>query len=247
MVPLIEIQKEKTPTHPIVRISETIPGSVWQYTGAALSALDGSPDRRASHDLNSAAGIAASRLTDKVSSRGITVELIIDPLIPPLGVENRRILPIVMAIAENASASVEPGPGTVTLQTWLTDKFAGVDAVGMGGVLPFPIRENLTRPGFTTRIADWDTGFGLHAAMEAALSIAARVELFEPDGSVGFRLAIPIKQGSPLEPSELQTGLTGPESEHRGITLRDSDQLSCYMLAHLESQKNVFNNGIIQA
>jgi hypothetical protein len=142
---------------------------------------------------------------------------------------------------------VEPGPGTVTLRTWIEDRFVGVDAVGRGGILPSTIRENLARPGFTTRVGDWDTGFGLHAAMEAAVSIAARIELFEPEGSVGFRLAIPIKQGSPLEPSELQTGLREPESTTGGVFLDDTDQLSCQVLAYLESQRNVYNDRIIQA
>jgi len=246
MIPLIEIQQDKETANPIVRLSETTPGSVWQYTGA-LNTFDCSNNRRAVFDLNSAAELAAAALAKKVSSRDITVELIIDPLIPPLAVTNKRILPIVQAIAENASASVEPGPGTVTLRTWFGDKFAGVDAVGMGGILPTTIRENLVRPGFTTRVADWDTGFGLHAAMEAAVSIAARIELFEPEGSIGFRLAIPLKQGSPLEPSELRTALIEPNTDVEGLSLTDTDQLSCQVLAYLESKKNAFNDGIIQA
>ena len=247
MIPLIEIQQDKTPSGPIVRLSETAPGSVWQYTGRALSAFNSVSNRSAIYDLNAAAERAASLLAQKVSSRNITVELIIDPLIPPLNISSSRILPILQSIAENASASVEPGPGTVTLRTWCHDKFAGMDAIGMGGILPVAIRENLSRPGFTTRIADWDTGFGLHAAMEAAISIAARIELFEPEGSVGFRVAIPIKQGSPLEPSELRTALTEPEPARDGLVLSDTDQLSCQVLAYLESQKDVINDNIIQA
>lgn len=247
MIPLIEIHQEEIPSSPIIRLAETMPGSVWQYTGCALSTLSESGSQLACNDLNAAAEMAASRLARKVSSRDISVELVIDPLIPPLGITSARVLPLLNAIAENASASVEPGPGTVTLRTWFGDKYAGVDAVGMNGILPSTIRENLTRPGFTTRVAEWDTGFGLHAAMEAALAIAARIELFEPDGSVGFRLAIPIKQGSPLEPPELLTGIEEPGDRTGGMAMSDSDQLSYQLLVNLESRKNVFNDGIIQA
>jgi hypothetical protein len=245
MIPLIEIQTEKRPSHPVVRLSETAPGSIWQYTGACIATED--LRGRPRHDLNRAAEIAATALAEKVSARNITVELVIDPLIPPLSVANERILPIVTALAENASASVEPGPGVVMLRTWLADKFAGVDAVGMNGYLPSAIRENLTRPGFSTRVADWDTGFGLHAAMEAAVAIAARIELFEPDGSIGFRLAIPVKQGNPLGPSEIQTGLVEKETTTGGVILTNPEELSYQLLANLWSDQNVFTDGAIQA
>lgn len=243
MIPLIEIQKEKQPSQPVVKLSETAPGSIWQYTGMCL---DSGESERPCQDLNRAAEIAAAALAKKVSGRNITVELIIDPLIPPLGVANERILPIVAAIAENASASVEPGPGTVILRTWFSEKYAGVDAVGMNGSLPNTIRENLTRPGFSTRVADWDTGFGLHAAMEAALSIAARIELFEPEGSVGFRLAIPVKQGTPLSPPERECALQDPESTDDGGPI-DPETLSYQLLTSLWSQQDVFNDGTVQA
>ena len=245
MIPLIEIRKEKKPSQPIVKLSETVPGSIWQYTGMCMDRGDHAP--RPCHDLNRAAEIAAAALAKKVSDRRISVELIIDPLIPPLGVANERILPIVTAIAENASASVEPGPGTVILRTWFSEKYAGVDAVGINGSLPTTIRENLTRPGFSTRIADWDTGFGLHAAMEAALSIAARIELFEPDGSVGFRLAIPVKQGNPLNPPERECSLQEPEATDSGAGPLDPETLSFQLLTSLWSQKDVFNDGTVQA
>ena len=247
MIPTIEIHNENRPSQPTVRLSETTPGSIWQYTGVAIGRASNTVQRHVVSDLNTAAELAAAALAKKVSSRNIHVELIINPLIPPVNVANDQILPLVTAIAENASASVEPGPGTVTLRTWASDKFVGVDAIGMGGILPSPIRENLTRPGFTTRIGDWDTGFGLHSAMEAAIAIAARIELFEPDGSVGFRLAIPLKQGSPLEPSELRTAIAEPDVSPTGLTLTETDQLSCHMLPYLEGRNNVFSDGIIQA
>lgn len=243
MIPLIEIQKEKQASQPIVKLSETTLGSIWQYTGMCLNS--GERTGRSCQDLNRAAEIAAAALAKKVSDRNITIELIIDPLIPPLGVANERILPIVTDIAENASASVEPGPGTVILRTWFSEKYAGVDAVGMNGFLPNTIRENLTRPGFSTRVADWDTGFGLHAAMEAALSIAARIELFEPEGSVGFRLAIPVKQGNPLNPPEQECALQDPESTDGGPI--DPETLSYQLLTNLWSQQDVFNDGTVQA
>ena len=247
MIPLIDIQDNKEVAQPIVRLAETLPGSVWQYTGSVcepegINALN----KRHYYDLNRAAEIAAAKLAAKVSRRDITVELIIDPLIPPLSVDNARILPIVTSIAENASASVEPGPGVVTLKTWLADNFAGVDAVGRNGCLPLAIRENLTRPGFTTRVAEWDTGFGLHAAMAAAVAIAARIELLEPEGSVGFRFAIPIKNRPPTNPPELTTALIEP-SQSENALLTHSNPLSFSLLGSVEIEHGILNDGIVQA
>jgi hypothetical protein len=246
-VQLIELADEFLGAQPSIKLAETALGSIWQYTGLSLTDIGCSPGSRSEQDLNRATERAAQVLQQKVSSRNIDVELIIDPLIPPLGIENGRILPIVSAIAENASASVEPGPGTVTLSTWWEDRYAGVDAIGQGGILPYEIRENLMRPGFTTRVAEWDTGFGLHAAMEAAAAIAARIELMEPDEAVCFRLAIPLKRGTPLSPPEISVGLIG---EGMGSSVRagasEDPALNYQLLASLRGSEDD-HAGIIQA
>ena len=230
-----------------MKLTETAPGSIWQYTGCCLTDIGEAEERKIEQDLNRTAETAAQALQRKVSSRNIDVELVIDPLIPPLGIDSGRILPIVTAIAVNASASVEPGPGTVTLSTWWHDKHAGVDAIGRGGIVPWEIRENLMRPGFTTRVAEWDTGFGLHAAMEAALAIAARIELFEPEDAVCFRLAIPLKHGTPLSPPEAMVGIGGDDAACRGSALSMGDHdLNLELLMSLKGSADV-QPGIIQA
>ncbi|MCP4679852.1 MAG: HAMP domain-containing histidine kinase [Deltaproteobacteria bacterium] len=203
----IIIEDRAKKARPIVKLAGPPPGSVWEYSNLAFPTLGGQDIEAADKDLNMACQSAAKFLAEKVSDRQIRVELIIDPLIPPLNIETERLVPIVMDIAENASASVEPGPGTVILRTWWRDQHTGVDAVGLNGVIPSAVRQSLMRPGFSTRVADWDTGFGLHAAVAAAEAIAARVELFEPNDGIGFRLAIPIRSGTPLSPAETTVGL----------------------------------------
>jgi hypothetical protein len=246
-IQLIELGRESTGRGPSVRLVETAIGSIWQYTGCALTDIGGSPAQHSDQDLNRVAERAARALQEKVSSRHIHVELVIDPLIPPLGIESSRVLPILTAIAENASASVEPGPGTVIISTWWQDKYAGVDAVGRGGILPLEIRENLVRPGFSTRVAEWDTGFGLHAAMEAASAIAARIEWFEPEDSVCFRLAIPLKHGTPISPPETMVGLGVDEVPSPGCALSGEEHELRFTTSTFSGGSFDVQLGVIQA
>jgi nitrogen-specific signal transduction histidine kinase len=199
------------------------------------------------HDINRAAETAAAALADKVASRNISVELRIDPVLPPVGIEIARIVPILMLIAENASASVEPGPGTVILQTWCTDKLIGVDVVGQNGVVPKEIRDSWTLPGFSTRVADWDTGFGLHAALEAATAIAAKIELLELLDAVTFRFAIPLHAKMPFPSLEAEVGI--PDSGNKsGETAEVKGDLPSYtLLGLMGGTTDVFEHGIIQA
>ncbi len=197
---------------PIVRLAGSPPGSVWQYTGFSIPFSEEQSSEAYSRDLNCASQIAAKQLAEKVAGRKVKVELVIDPMIPPLGVTAKRLMPIITAIAENASASVEPGPGTVVLRTWCNDTYAGIDAVGCYGNLPEVIRGNLMLPGFSTRVAEWDTGFGLHMARESAAEIAGKVELFDPQDGVGFRFVIPVKKGTPLDSPETMIGIVEEEA-----------------------------------
>jgi len=195
--PIILDKSPRSP-QPLVRLSAASPSSVWQHVGFCLDAACGG-DVGASRDLNRAAQAAASKLAEKVAGRSIEIELVIDPFIPLTNIAAKRLVPLFLALGENASASVEPGPGTVVISTWYRNGFAGIDAVGRGGHVPEEIRANILRPGFTTRVAEWDTGLGLAEASEAAAAIEGRVELFEPGDQegVGFRFAMPICAGTP--------------------------------------------------
>jgi len=214
-VKTIEIDEQKKSAPPKLKLAATPMTDVWQYVGFCLRSEDQGEDDWSSRDLNRATQIAASRLAEKVSSRSISVEVIIDPLIPLMNVTARRLVPLIEAIGENASASVEPGPGTVVIRTWWRGGFAGVDAVGIGAHLPEEIRSNLMLPGFSTRVAEWDTGFGLHDAGMAAAAINAKIEMFDPvdKTGVGFRFAISLNAGTPLDSPENQLGL--PETDNK--------------------------------
>ncbi len=208
-VQIIEIQETEEHARPSVRLAPVPFGDVWQFAGPLMNGHFDAEPEGVGQDLNLAVQVAAARLAKKISSRGIKVEVTIAPLIPPTGVRERHLVPSIIAIAENASAAVEPGPGPIVITTWWRGRHVGVDAVGVGGSIPAAIRENLMRPGFTTRIADWDTGFGLHEANNAAAVFGSHVELLELDNGVGFRLAIPLKYGTPASPPEVMHGLLG--------------------------------------
>ncbi len=238
----IRIDEQGHPGRPIVRLAGPAPGSIWEYSGFNIRPWGDTAPGEGRRDLNSISQAAAKLLAEKVAGRGVRVELIIDPLLPPLNLEMERLVPIVTAIAENASASVEPGPGTVILRTWWHDKHIGIDAIGRGGSVPEPIRQNLMRPGFTTRVAEWDTGFGLHAAIEAAQALAARVEFFEPDNGVGFRLVIPMKAGSPPSPPSAEVGLDcegGEDEEKKDNSSKKDDMIPLKLWGAVEVLSDV--------
>lgn len=246
-VQYIEIGSERDNRQPIVKLAESSPGSIWQYMGTCIGVQGNDESSRKIHDLNCAAEAAAASLAEKVSRRNIQVELLIDPLIPPMSVEMERVVPILTAIAENASASVEPGPGFVRLKTWCTDKFAGMDAIGRNGFIPNAVRESWTLPGFSTRVADWDTGFGLHAAIEAADAIAGKIELIEQRGAVAFRLALPLNIEAPLPSAEAMVGISEPGEPGGRAALSDNDVPSYTLLGLLGGLEDVREQGIIQA
>ena len=246
-IQFIEIGAEGSAGQPIVRLTEPSTGNLWQYVGACIGAIDDHREYRKAHDLNRAAEAAAAALAEKTARRNIRVELLIDPMIPLLPVEMERVVPILTSIAENASASVEPGPGTVLLQTWCTDRFVGMDAVGRNGSVPDAIRESWTLPGFSTRVADWDTGFGLHAAMEAAEAIAARLELLEDSKAVAFRLAIPIKTDTPLPSAEAMVGQPDDGLNADRVPVAYNEPPTYTLLNGFGGLENVRHDGIIQA
>ncbi len=211
----IKINEMVEEPKPTFRLARTPIGSVWQYVGFAVLPVDETNDQAMVQDLNRAVQLAASRLAKKVGGRDVEVEMVIDPLLPPMWIPEKDILPIAEAIAENASASVEPGPGVVVLRTWWNDKHMCVDAIGKNGRIPNEVKKNIMRPGFTTRVADWDTGFGLYQASIDASSFSSQVELLETNSGVGFRLSIPLRPGSPISGPEAMVGLMDLDKENQ--------------------------------
>jgi hypothetical protein len=187
-----------------VRFASLPSSEFWQYGGGL------SDDAKigcgiADGDFNRVAQAVAARLAEKVANRLVDVELVIEPVVPTVTIPDARFIPLVLAIAENASASVEPGPGKVQMITWWRGRTIGIDAIGVGGTVPAIIRANLLSPGFSTRIADWDTGFGLHDAAVAAAACGASIEVLDaPEGAV-FRLAVQLGRGTPMTPPERET------------------------------------------
>ncbi len=210
---------------PTVKLAAAAPSSVWQYVGFCLNDIDqGEELEDEGRDLNRAVQVAAGRLAEKVSGREISIEVVIEPLIPLTNVTTRRLVPLIAAIGENASASVEPGPGTVLLKTWWGNGLAGVDAIGIDGYVPEAIKINLMKPGFTTRVAEWDTGLGLHQASEAAAEIDGKIEVFEPSDQrgIGFRFAFVLKSGTPIDCPETRVGLVDLDERKPELTLLDN-------------------------
>ena len=230
----IVIERNPRSPQPTIRLSSASPSTVWQHVGFSLDAACGG-NVGSSRDLNRAAQAAASRLAEKTSGRGIEVELVIDPFIPLINVAAHRLIPLLVALGDNASASVEPGPGTVVISTWWRNGFAGVDAVGLGGQVPDEIRASLLRPGFTTRVADWDTGLGLHEASEAAAALEGRVEVFDPGeaAGIGFRFAISLSKGTQAGSPEARVCLEDPEDRRPRLHVVNEEALAYTLGAHL--------------
>ncbi|MBN2715523.1 MAG: ATP-binding protein [Deltaproteobacteria bacterium] len=181
---------------PEVKLAEVPYAGIWQYVGSCLDyTTDGSSG--VIRDLNHATQAAANKLAEKLSLRNISIEVLIDPLIPPTSLSFAQMVPLIQEIGENASAAVEPGPGKVILRTWWRGGYAGVDAIGKDATVPEIIRRNLMAPGFSTRAGEWDTGFGLHSASERAKELNGIIEYLEneKDGA-GFRFAVPVKMAS---------------------------------------------------
>lgn len=203
----ITINSSKKIESPDVRLAEVPTAGIWQYVGSCLDYTQDSSDGII-RDLNHATQAAATKLAEKLSLRNISIEVVIDPLIPPTSVSFSQMVPLILEIGENASAAVEPGPGKVVLRTWWKGGYAGVDAIGQDAIIPEVIKRNLMSPGFSTRAGDWDTGFGLHSANERAKEMNGIVEYFESDeNSAGFRFAVPIKAATSAGSPEVELGI----------------------------------------
>ncbi len=202
---------------PTVRLGSLPHVSVWQFAGAFLDESDLSAQGIQGLDLNCAVERAAIELAKKVSGRQVKVEVVMEPLMPRIAFPIEKIVPLIQAIGENASASVEPGPGKIVITTWWKGKHVGVDAVGIGGSIPLVIKNNIMNPGFTTRAGEWDTGFGLYHAGAAANDIGTQVELFEDEDGIGFRLAIPLRKDTPASSPDISVGLSDEYSNDSHI------------------------------
>lgn len=205
-VQTIEINQSTPFVAPKVRLAGTPLANIWEYVGYSLRS-EGADGHAGHGDLNKIVQIAAHDLAQKVTGRAVSVELEIDPLIPSPYPFDDTVLDICRQLADNASASVEPGPGTVVLRTWWKGKNVGIDAIGLGGKIPEDIRQGILRPGFSTRVASWDTGFGLHEALCSAGAIGARIDIIPGRDGVRFRVTIPLKSSTPKLPPEKQVGL----------------------------------------
>ncbi len=225
-VQTIEINQSTPFVAPKMRLTGTPLANVWEYVGYSLRS-EGTDGRAGRRDLNQIVQIAAHDLAQKVTGRSVSVELEIDPLIPELSAFDETVLKICRQLADNASASVEPGPGTVVLRTWWKGRHVGIDAVGLGGTIPREIRDSILRPGFSTRVASWDTGFGLHDALCSAGAIGARINIIPDKDGVRFRVAIPLKTSTPKLPPEKQVALDNEINE--GLSTKPSklEELTC--------------------
>jgi len=94
--------------------------------------------------------------------------------------------------------------------------------------VPDEIRSNLLRPGFTTRVAEWDTGLGLHEASEAAAAVEGRVEMFEPGDTpgVGFRFAMALCNGTPAGSPEARVCLEDVEDRRPRLQVVHEEALA---------------------
>lgn len=222
---------------PEVRLAEVPQAGVWQYVGTCIDYSTDTSDG-VIRDLNHATQAAANKLAEKLSLRNISIEVVIDPLIPPTSISLSQMVPLIVDIGENASAAVEPGPGTVVLKTWWRGGYAGVDAIGKDAVIPDVIKKNLMAPGFSTRVGEWDTGFGLHLASEKAKELNGRVEYFEPEErGAGFRFSVPIKAATSAGSPEAEVGIPmyGDERKENAMALNwyfpaisESLEVNCY-------------------
>ena len=189
----IEIAKEYKKKLPHVRISGQMSDGIGQYI--AEHRRDILTGKITNIDyLTRATQSAAIRFAEKVSNRNIDVEVLIDPMMPANTLDEEWLVSLLCDLADNASASVEPGPGTVLLRTWFDKNSIGVDVVGLGGSIPGIISENIMEPLFTTRTMDWDTGFGLFRAKESAALYLGSISVIEGRDGVNFRLMLPLKE-----------------------------------------------------
>lgn len=215
----ITINASKKIESPEVRLAEVPQAGIWQYVGSCIDYSADSSDG-VIRDLNHATQQAANKLAEKLSLRNISIEVVIDPLIPPTSISLSQMVPLILEIGENASAAVEPGPGTIVLKTWWRGGYAGVDAIGIDAVVPDIIKQNLMEPGFSTRAGDWDTGFGLHAANLRARELNGIVEYFEPEErGAGFRFAVPIKAATSAGSPQAELGVPMYEEKKAEIPM----------------------------
>ncbi|MBN2804312.1 MAG: ATP-binding protein [Deltaproteobacteria bacterium] len=189
----IELDKEFVKKLPSVRIAGQYSGGIGQYIAEHRREIVKGKVTNIDY-LTRATQSAAIRFAEKVSNRKIDVDVLIDPMMPANTIDEKWLVSLICELADNASASVEPGPGRVFMKTWFDNNNIGVDVIGIDGSIPAIIRDHIMSPLFTTRTMDWDTGFGLFQAVEDAARYNGKVSLIdEVDGTV-FRLSLPLKE-----------------------------------------------------
>ena len=189
----IEIEQNFIKKLPSVRIAGQLSSGIGQYIASHRKDILQGKVKNIDY-LTRATQSAAIRFAEKVSNRKIDVDVLIDPMMPANTLDEKWLASLLCELADNASASVEPGPGKILLKTWFSKKSLGVDVVGINGFIPDIIRKHIMAPLFTTRTMDWDTGFGLYRAVENANRYLGKISIIDDKEDITFRLTLPLKE-----------------------------------------------------
>lgn len=123
--------------------------------------------------------------------QGVEVIKIIEPL-PPVLCFADEINQIWTNLFHNSLQAME-NSGTLTIKTWVKDKYANISVTDTGGGIPEDIRDRIFEPFFTTKVAGEGSGLGLDIIKKIIEKHDGNIDM-ETETGVGttFTISLPI-------------------------------------------------------
>lgn len=152
------------------------------------------PPEHAALDLNRLVEGTLDLVTDELRGSDITLDLALEPDLPPIRGDDGQLGQIVLNLVLNARAALGEVSGPRRLRIVTTADSAGVALIvaDNGPGVPQGLRQRIFEPFFTTKPPGAGTGIGLAVAAAIAEAHGGRLALEAPDGpGAVFTLSLP--------------------------------------------------------
>lgn len=207
--------RDKAPTLDVQRRAERIHAAA-ERSGRIVKSFVAmarqEPPRREPVDLNDIVQVAVEMTAYGRRSAGVTLELALAPMLPPISGDRDLLGQVVANLLINAAQVLfdHRGDRCITLRTSLDGEAVVLEVADSGPGVPPDIREHIFDPYFTTKPVGAGTGIGLSISHRVIESHGGRISVEDrPGGGALFRVVLPVRDAGTLPAGAGENGRSG--------------------------------------